>query len=256
MSINTVSYFSETLQKMTNTTVILPDAYNSSTFKFPVLWLLHGLGGDNSIWIRRTKIEEYANKYGLAVIMPDVQRSFYTDMSFGGDYWTYLTQELYKRMYSTFPLSSLRHHNFVCGASMGGYGALKWALTDPEKFSAVAAMSPVLDLEDFKNRHLLSEKEFSGIFINQDLSKSPLSIKWLLSQYNLNFGNSLSVFTSSGTKDFLLEQNKAFIPLFQEKFQENYSWYIGVGAHDWDLWRPQLQKIMEWLPMKEINHES
>lgn len=256
MSINTVSYFSKTLQKITNTTVIIPDTEELSTSKFPVMWLLHGLGGDNSVWVRRTKIEEYANEYKLAVVMPDVQRSFYTDMSFGGNYWSYLTDELYNKMYCTFSISSLKQQNFVCGASMGGYGALKWALTHPEKFAAVAAMSPVLDLKDFRSRHLLPKKEFLGIFSDQNLSDGPISIKWLLSQYSSKSRSPLSVFTSSGTHDFLLNQNKSFVPLFQKEFQENYKWSTGEGAHDWNLWRPQLHEIMKWLPIKEIKHEN
>ncbi|WP_427910828.1 alpha/beta hydrolase family protein [Pediococcus parvulus] len=257
MSINKISYYSDTLKKITNVTIIIPETSNTVSDTFPVLWLLHGLGGDNSVWLRRTSIEEYdADKYQIAVIMPDAQRSFYTDMSFGGDYWTYITQELYTKIYSTFPLSPLRENNFICGASMGGYGALKWALTYPEKFSAVAALSPVLDLRDFETRELLSKKEFAGIFHGKDLEKGPLVISWLIKQYNLTSSSKLSVLTASGTKDFLLNQNQAFSSIFQNKFKRNYTWMKTEGAHDWNLWRPQLKKVMEWLPVKETNVEN
>ena len=60
----------------------------------PVLYLLHGLSDDDTIWLRRTSIERYVAPLGLAVIMPQVHRSFYTDEACGGRYWTFLSEEL------------------------------------------------------------------------------------------------------------------------------------------------------------------
>jgi S-formylglutathione hydrolase FrmB len=60
----------------------------------PVLWLLHGLSDDHTIWLRRTSIERYAAARNLAVVMPAAGRSFYQDMASGPRYWTFLTEEL------------------------------------------------------------------------------------------------------------------------------------------------------------------
>ncbi len=60
----------------------------------PVLYLLHGLSDDDTIWLRRTSIERYVAPLGLAVVMPQVHRSFYADEAYGGRYWTFLSEEL------------------------------------------------------------------------------------------------------------------------------------------------------------------
>ena len=83
-------------------TVLLPQqtatqigmAGHHSTGPSPVLYLLHGLSDDDTIWLRRTSIERYVAPLGLAVVMPQVHRSYYTDEAYGGRYWTFLSEEL------------------------------------------------------------------------------------------------------------------------------------------------------------------
>src|SRR5690606_35149889 len=119
--------------------------------KHPVLYLLHGLSDDDTIWLRRTSIERYVAGLGLAVVMPNVHRSFYADMAYGGQYWTFLTEELPRVAGDFFPLSDAREDNYVAGLSMGGYGAFKWALSYPERFAAAGSLSGVLDLAKHQN---------------------------------------------------------------------------------------------------------
>ena len=71
----------------------------------PVLYLLHGLSDDDTIWLRRTSIERYVAPLGLAVVMPQVHRSFYTDEAYGGRYWTFLSEELPQLVGTFFRLS-------------------------------------------------------------------------------------------------------------------------------------------------------
>lgn len=144
MSLHQNNFYSNVLQRPTNVTVILPepinaagrvaDAYVQGTQLLPTVWLLHGLGGDATSWVRRTNIELLATQYRVAVVMPETDRGFYTDMVAGPNYWTYLTTELMPRLRFMFPLATERAHNFVMGNSMGGYGALRWALNFPKKF--------------------------------------------------------------------------------------------------------------------------
>src|SRR3712207_9322757 len=72
----------------------------------PTLYLLHGLSDDDTVWVRRTSIERYVAPLGLAVVMPQVQRSFYADMACGNRYWTFLTEELPELVRSFFRLSA------------------------------------------------------------------------------------------------------------------------------------------------------
>src|SRR5665647_1599457 len=123
-------FYSEALGLSTSMSVILPQQTktqigmkgNVFTIKHPTLYLLHGLSDDHTIWMRRTSIERYASELGIAVVMPAVHRSFYTDMANGLNFWTFISEELPSIARSFFPLSEKREDNFVAGLSMGGYG--------------------------------------------------------------------------------------------------------------------------------------
>lgn len=97
-----------------------------------MLYLLHGLSDNHSCWLRRTAVDRYAEEYGIAVVMPEVQRSFYCDMAHGPAYFTYIADELPQICQRLFRLSDKREDTFIAGNSMGGYGALKAALSRPE----------------------------------------------------------------------------------------------------------------------------
>ncbi|MFP3904911.1 MAG: alpha/beta hydrolase, partial [Armatimonadota bacterium] len=114
--------------------------------RYPVLYLLHGLSDDHTIWQRRTSIERYVADMDLAVVMPAADRSWYTDMDRGPKYWTYITQEIPTIARHLFPISAQPQDTFVAGLSMGGYGALKMALTHPEQFAAAASLSGAVDI--------------------------------------------------------------------------------------------------------------
>src|SRR5215216_920350 len=124
-------FFSETLSLSTTMTVILPQQTSTQIGMTgaqregppPVLYLLHGLSDDDTIWLRRTSIERYVAPLGLAVVMPQVHRSFYTDEAAGGRYWTFLSEELPEIVSRFFWVSTTRADTFVAGLSMGGYGA-------------------------------------------------------------------------------------------------------------------------------------
>src|SRR4029079_1126758 len=95
---------------------------------------------DDSIWLRRTSIERYVADLGIAVVMPQVHRSYYTDEAYGRPYWTFLSEELPRVASGFFRLSPRREDTFVAGLSMGGYGAFKWALRQPWRFAAAASL--------------------------------------------------------------------------------------------------------------------
>src|SRR5918997_6364782 len=95
-------FYSETLELSTSMTVLLPQQTRTqigmtgapaAAAGAPVLYLLHGLSDDHTIWQRRTSIERYVAPLGLAVVMPAVHRSFYTDERYGGRFWAFLSAE-------------------------------------------------------------------------------------------------------------------------------------------------------------------
>ena len=138
--------------------------------RYPTLFLLHGLSDDCSAWSRYSSIERYAAQYNVAVIMPDGGRSFYTDAANGFRYWSFISEELPQVVSEMFPLSLERENCFAAGLSMGGYGALKLGLHHPERFAAIAALSPVVDLECRFNAPdtALWRPELENIFVSPE----------------------------------------------------------------------------------------
>ena len=148
-----VDFFSSALQVGVSVNVIMPESaagaigIDSATRPDPpVLYLLHGLSDDHTIWMRRTSVERYAAALGLAVVMPAVGRSFYCDMMNGPAYWQYVSEELPAFVERTLKVGTGRSSRFVAGLSMGGYGAMKLALTYPDRFAAAASFSGALDM--------------------------------------------------------------------------------------------------------------
>ena len=109
--------------------------------KYQTLYLLHGFTGDHLSYLRTSKIERYADEHQIMVVMPSVYNSAYTDMKYGLDYFSYLTEELTDFVERNFPAATKRENRFIAGMSMGGYGAYKWGLTCPEKFAAIGGVA-------------------------------------------------------------------------------------------------------------------
>ncbi|MEG2701232.1 MAG: alpha/beta fold hydrolase, partial [Clostridia bacterium] len=129
--------------------------------------LLHGLKQNADSWSRYSMMEYYAHELGYHVVMPEVQRSFYSDMVNGMNYFTYLSTELPWIMEHVFHLPMERL--YVGGLSMGGFGALKLALHYPERFAGALCFSSGFYMLE-KPKQLMdlffSKGELTGIFGN------------------------------------------------------------------------------------------
>ncbi|MFD1420042.1 alpha/beta hydrolase [Lactiplantibacillus songbeiensis] len=256
MSIHSNNFFSNVLRRQVTVNVILPEptgptggvlsAYARGPQLLPTIWLLHGLGGDATTWLRRTAIEQLATQYRVAVVMPQTERGFYTDMVHGPHYWSFLTQELPARMQYIFPLATDRARNYVMGNSMGGYAALRWALSEPQRFAAVAALSPVADLARFRTEQAAIMPDMDLAFDPQQLDDSSVSLTHLLAHYQ-PVTPSLRVLTTTGSADILRSMDLALRPQLAAQFGTDFTWQEQVGHHDWSLWNQQLPAAMHWL---------
>jgi S-formylglutathione hydrolase FrmB len=210
--------------------------------------------------MRRTSIERYVAPLGLAVIMPNVHRSYYTDMAVGGAYWTFLTEELPTVMHSFFNLSDKRDDHFVAGLSMGGYGAMKWGLSKPEYFSHVASLSGVLDINDTMQQIINGKKgghfnvtrraEFEAIFGAIDKVKgSPNDLFHLIEKLTTSDVPIPKLFQCCGTEDFLYKNNLNFKKFISSYNQIDLTYMEGSGVHSWDFWDTYIQHVLKWLPL-------
>lgn len=257
LALVTCHFFSEALGLSTSMTVILPQQTSTQIgmnnvrvgTEHPTLYLLHGLSDDDTIWLRRTSIERYVASMGLAVVMPQVHRSFYTDMEFGGKYWTFISEELPMIARDFFHLSSKREDNFVAGLSMGGYGAFKLALRNPDKFAAAASLSGALNIA--KADAPLPEHHL--IFGNRQVEGTEDDLLHLVAQVDKSSGPKPKLFQCCGTEDFLYEDNLTFKHLC-ENTSLDFTYREGPGNHEWGYWDAKIQEVLAWLPLQS-QHE-
>lgn len=255
MALVRCDFFSDVLELSTSMTVLLPQPTSSQIGLTgragdaapPVLYLLHGLSDDHTAWLRETSIERYAAPLGLAVVMPAVHRSFYADEEHGSRFWTFLSEELPQVVQRFFRVSDRRADTFVAGLSMGGYGAVKWALREPARFAAAASLSGVLDLAGLRadgTREPLLSRVFGDppLGAGDDLlalvgSADPATVP--------------ALYQCCGTEDHLYAGNLTFrdrcaargIPLTS---------VFDPGSHEWGYWDQHIQDVLGWLPLSGV----
>ena len=259
MALMHCDFFSEVLGLSSSMTVILPQASTTQfgmtgavrAARHPTLYLLHGMSDDHTMWVRRTSIERYVAPLGLAVVMPAVHRSFYTDMAHGANYWAFISEELPTLARSFFPLAEEREANFVAGLSMGGYGAFKLALTYPQRYAAAASLSGVLDvvssLTSSQDAARLAERK--RIFGDLDsVEGSRHDLLYLARQVAHSGTAQPQLYQCCGTEDALYANNvRARESLRSLGLALTYE--DGPGAHDWGYWDQQIQRVLAWLPL-------
>jgi S-formylglutathione hydrolase FrmB len=247
MALIQCDFFSDSLGFSTSMNVILPQPPRA---QYRVLYLLHGMSDDHTIWCRRTSVERYVDPLGLAVVMPAVHRGYYTDMAAGYRYWTFVSEEIPALARSFFPLSHKREDTFVAGLSMGGYGAFKLALHYPKRFAAAASLSGALDIAGpHQPPPEEMRAELERIFGPLDqLAGSPNDLFHLASQQARFKGPKPTLYQWCGTEDFLYDQNVRFRD-HARTLGLDLTYEEGPGEHVWSYWDQQIQRVLEWLPL-------
>ena len=152
MALFQLHFASQYLGNNHTVSVIMPDRpqgmdaaeFYASGKKYRVMWLLHGTGGDHSDWVRKSMVEIYARELNLICVMPSGMNADYGSwpkFATGFDMASYLTKELMPMIYNWLPASDKREDNFITGLSMGAFGALQYAVDNPDKFAGAAMLS-------------------------------------------------------------------------------------------------------------------
>jgi putative tributyrin esterase len=224
-------YFSDTLRKQTGANILLPD---SGEGPFPVLYLLHGLSDDHTMWMRRSSIERHAEGIPIIVVMPDGGRGFYCDAAAGYNYLTALSVELVDKIDRTFPTKKERAGRCVAGLSMGGYGALKFALSAPDRFAAAVSHSGKLEFSHEPiNPHAAIHPEEWHQILGSAYIGGPNDLFALSRNIPSDLRPALRI--DCGVEDFLIEENRTFdAHLTALGYEHEYAEH--EGAHNWHYW--------------------
>lgn len=232
---------SDILDMNTSMTVVLPEDVPVSTA--PVVYLFHGLADNCTGWARYTSVERYAREYSAALVIPEVQRSFYSSMEYGLDYFSFIHDELPEICGRFFGLSHDRDRNYVMGLSMGGYGALKCALNTPERYAGCAAFSAAADIVSrVESSTDQVRREYTAVF-GQELSV-PDSCNLFTLAGKVNPAVLPKFYLACGEQDELYAQNERFASTLQglgaDAVFEHWT-----GIHNWEFWDAAVCKALK-----------
>ena len=251
MSVIQMRFFSEKLGMFTSANVILPLPRNVRTEvrDLPVLLLLHGMGDGYSAWLRKTAAERYAIEKGVAIVMPDGALSCYENMAHGLAYRDYISKELPGFIRENLPVSADRDKNFIAGCSMGGFGALKLALSNPEAWSTAGCFSAAhFEYQPNAARNQAMLARAYGDQIDQ------YDARIAADALCVNAGSlSLRLWHSCGDAD-ALKSNALISRAFFEALPSgsiDYHFEILPGRHDWALWDESLRRFMDSLKLEK-----
>ena len=217
--------------------IYLPESYDG-TKKFPVLYILHGMDGNNNDWLQDNTgglwagggtlpayAKEYAEKTGkeLIIVAPDGRNDFYCDKYNGGpNYMTYFFTEFIPYIESEYAIKAEKKSRAIGGLSMGGYGSLYYGTLHPEMFCHVYACSAAA----------------------YGSTGTPLPIDLIKTAYSTGKIKELPGFTIEiGTEDFLFADNEKFVKEL-DSYGIPYEYITRPGSHDWPFWNACSPKII------------
>ncbi len=251
--------YSPALGLQTTVNVLLPDpdVLARSDAPLPTLYLLHGMSDDQTMWMRNTRVELFAKRYRMAVVMPAADLSFYMDMAHGNRYYTYIGQELPDAMEAFFPLSKKREDRFVAGLSMGGYGSFALALNRPDRYAAAASFSGCLALHETPVETASPMGDFDRCMQNIFGTQAALqagagNLFAAAERLAATPDRAPRLYMACGDRDSLLGANEAFYARYGKPLSIEY--HVSPGSHSWVFWDHYIELALKWmgLPKAEL----
>lgn len=221
---------------------------------FKTLFLLHGISGNHADWISETRIRNWAESHGIAVVMPSGYNAFYLDQPEVHNYYgRFVGQELVEVARRMFPLSCRREDTFIGGISMGAYGALRNGLKYCETFGSIVALSSAMIINSFDqvissdglfflSRDFL-EHTFGDLSHVRDSDKDPARLAADLVYCDRPRPR---IFMTCGNQDPLAEANRMLAGRMRDTGLD-VTYHEMNGGHDWDFWNAALPEALGWL---------
>ena len=248
---------SKILNMERNYAIYLPPDYETSSRSYPVLYLLHGLGDDQTGWIQFGEVKKIAdnaiingNATPMIIVMPDANTGEVGYFNIPSKDWMYedfFFNELMPYVESKYRIKSEKRFRAISGLSMGGGGTLTYALHRPDLFSAAAPLSSATgstDVEESLKRIRRYGFEFTRDEM-QALLKANHPLE-LIEDIPLNKLNSVRWYIDCGDDDYLFEDNSLLHIAFKKR-GINHEYRVRDGAHTWAYWRESLPTVLEFV---------
>jgi S-formylglutathione hydrolase FrmB len=257
MALMDCSFYSHELGMDVQFQVVIPESrvlpVTPGKKKYKALYCLHGHSRDYSTFLRYGCLEQILADSNVIAIIPNGHRSFYMNELHGYRYFSYVTEELPTIVENMLPVSSLAKERFLCGFSMGGYGALRAALLLPHRYAGAAVFSVASD--PFECMDILHNLKLSGV---PDLQENMTRIFGTREEF-CNSDSNLEVavhqacagtqrpyiYHACGKQDILYGMNQRLRAILETSYpRQRYTYNEYDGCHNWDFWNNELKKIL------------
>lgn len=257
-----LKFKSAILGKEVEYSLYLPPDYDKSNRRYPVLYLLHGYSGDETVWTQFGEVKAIADKQlqasqitEMIIAMPDGGVSFYINSADGKvKYEDFFINEFIPHIDATYRTRTEKMYRAVAGNSMGGHGTLIMAMKHPELFAAAAPLSAgILTKEDLIK---IPEARWNSVFgppygnnkgadrINDHLKKN--LILTIVEVQNAEELKKVRYYIDCGDKDFLIKGNMELHALLMDK-NIPHEFRVHEGEHNWDYWRTALPEVLKFV---------
>lgn len=251
LEVKTFSLKSKLMARDVSYRVIVPSGYDAkenAAVKYPVIYLLHGLTGNFRNWTDSTKLSQYAVNHNFLIVTPDGGNGWYSDSVTAANdkYESYIIQELLPEIDKNYRTVADRDHRYIAGLSMGGYGAIKFGMKYPDKFSLVGSFSGALGAASFTEKSAGNiGKSIDEIFGAADSeNRKSNDVFGLLKTITPEKIKQLPfIYQSCGTEDFLIQNNRDFLALMNEK-KIAHEYREHPGGHNWIFWDDQIREFL------------
>jgi enterochelin esterase-like enzyme len=231
--------------------VYLPKGYDSgSDQRYPVLFMLHGLGGDHSTWERdglfaeATELIERGEIPEMIIVTPEGEQGYWIDHAYNGpQYGTYLSHDLVGAIDARYRTIAARDSRAIGGMSMGGHGALQIAMNNPDAFGIVGAHSVALRTKQEAFAFFGDEQYFRA--------HDPVS----LCQKDQSTARSMTIWIDIGAEDpWFAAANR-----FHDQLKTTsipHDWHVFSGGHDDSYWSSHMTDYLRFYGAAFVSQEA
>jgi enterochelin esterase-like enzyme len=253
-----LSMKSEILDMERKYAVYLPPDYETSERSYPVLYLLHGGGDDQSGWVQFGEVLHITDKTikngtatAMIIVMPDAntgQRGYTNDVSGNWRYEDFFFEEFMPFIEGKYRIRTEKRYRAVAGLSMGGGGTFYFALHRPDLFSAACPLSAStgpLNRDEVKNyMQRRGMPDASEAKMNEWYEK--YSVTEMVENLPEEELKAVRWYIDCGDDDFLFEGN-ALVHIALKKRNIPHEYRVRDGAHNWTYWRESLPEVLRFV---------
>ena len=243
--VDTISVHSDKMGIDVKNILILPKDYKAdSDKKYPVIYLLHGYGGNHTTWLKGVKnnLPDLATLYQFIIVCPDGKNSWYFNSPTNpkSQYDNYVSHDLVNYVDSLYNTISSPKGRAITGLSMGGHGALWLTIQHPDIFGAAGSTSGGVDIRPFPKNWEIPNSLGSYIG-NEDMWNSHTVIENIQILKDKN----TPLIIDCGQSDFFLEVNENLHKkLLGLKMLHTY--ITSPGEHNSKYWNKSIDRQLKF----------